>query len=187
MKAPKFGFTIAVDRQGPLSLQQQVRRRIIDALSHGILRPGRRLPSSRLLARQSGVARNTITLAYDALLAEGHLESRARSGIYVPANIQVERVTTGRRGLRRAAAPGERSGKTGDEPGFRVPPNWLQYPYPFIDGCIDPELLPLEGWREALRLSYSRQDLLRWGTTSGSHRWLAGGSSARLRTTRAPR
>ena len=81
MKAPPFGFSIAVDRQGPLSLQLQVRQRIIDALSLGVLRPGRRLPSTRLLARQTGVSRNTITLAYDALLAEGHLESRARSGI----------------------------------------------------------------------------------------------------------
>ncbi len=167
MKAPRYGFTIAVDRHGPLSLQQQVRQRIIDALSHGTLRPGRRLPSSRLLARQTGVSRNTITLAYDALLAEGHLESRARSGIYVPANLQVERVTTGRRGLRHASAPSERSVTAVDEPGFRVPPDWLQYPYPFIDGCIEPELLPIEGWREALRLAFSRQHLLRWGTSGG--------------------
>ena len=100
MKAARFGFSINVDRHGPLSLQQQVRQRIIDALSHGVLRPGRRLPSTRLLAAQTGLSRNTITLAYDALLAEGHLESRARSGIYVPANAPVERVTTGRRGLR---------------------------------------------------------------------------------------
>ncbi|MGH8253813.1 MAG: PLP-dependent aminotransferase family protein [Steroidobacteraceae bacterium] len=167
MKAPRFGFSINVDRHGPLSLQQQVRQRIIDALSHGVLRPGRRLPSTRLLAAQTGLSRNTITLAYDALLAEGHLESRARSGIYVPANAPVERVTTGRRGLRRVATMGERTLGAQDEPGFRVPPNWLQYPHPFIDGCIEPELLPVEGWREALRLSFSKQDLLRWGTTGG--------------------
>ena len=48
-----------------------------------------------------------------------------------------------------------------------MPPNWLQYPHPFIDGCIEPELLPVDGWREALRLSFSKQDLLRWGTTGG--------------------
>ena len=167
MKAARFGFSVNVDRHGPLSLQQQVRQRIIDALSHGVLRPGRRLPSTRLLAAQTGLSRNTITLAYDALLAEGHLESRARSGIYVPANAPVERVTTGRRGLRRASGAGERGLAAKQEPGFRVPPNWLQYPHPFIDGCIEPELLPVEGWREALRLSFSKQDLLRWGTTGG--------------------
>jgi len=167
MKAPRFGFSISVDRQGPLSLQQQVRQRIIDALSHGVLRPGRRLPSSRLLASQTGLSRNTITLAYDALLAEGHLESRARSGIYVPAKAPAERVTTGRRGLRRAAAAGERDAAPPEESGFRVPPNWLQYPHPFIDGCIEPELLPADGWREALRLAFSKHDLLRWGTTGG--------------------
>ncbi len=168
MKASKFGFTLTVDPASPMSLQQQVRERIVDAISHGTLRPGRRLPASRLLARQARVSRNTITLAYDALLAEGHLQSRPRSGIYVAPNVQLERVTTGRRGLRHAASTDPIDDARQDEGGFRVPPNWLQYPYPFIDGCIEPELLPLAGWREALRLASSKQELLRWGTAAGA-------------------
>jgi GntR family transcriptional regulator / MocR family aminotransferase len=152
-----------VDPKSPLSLQQQVRQRIVDAISHGTLRPGRRLPASRQLARQARVSRNTITLAYDSLLAEGHLQSRPRSGIYVAPNVQLERVTTGRRGLRHAASVDPGDEPRGDDGGFRVPPNWLQYPYPFIDGCVEPELIPLAGWREALRLASSRQELLRYG------------------------
>ena len=112
MKASKLDFILTVDPKSPMSLQQQVRQRIVDAISHGTLRPGRRLPASRQLAHQARVSRNTITLAYDSLLAEGHLQSRPRSGIYVAPNVQLERVTTGRRGLRHAASidPGPRRG-----------------------------------------------------------------------------
>jgi GntR family transcriptional regulator / MocR family aminotransferase len=164
MRASKLDFLLTVDPKSPMSLQQQVRQRIVNAISHGTLRPGRRLPASRQLARQARVSRNTITLAYDSLLAEGHLQSRPRSGIYVAPNVQLERVTTGRRGLRHAASIEPGPGAPADNEGFRVPPNWLQYPYPFIDGCIEPELIPLPGWREALRLASSRQELLRYGT-----------------------
>ena len=164
MRSPKLEFMLTVDPKSPMSLQQQVRQRIVDAISHGTLRPGRRLPASRQLARQAGVSRNTITLAYDSLLAEGHLQSRPRSGIYVAPNVQLERVTTGRRGLRHAASIDSGSEAPREDGGFRVPPNWLQYPYPFIDGCIEPELISVAGWREALRLASSRQELLRWGT-----------------------
>ncbi len=167
MKSPRYGFTLVIDPHSALTLQHQVRQRLVDAMAHGILRPGRRLPSSRTLARQAGVSRNTVTLAYDALLAEGHLQSRPRSGIFVAPNVQVERVTTGRRGLRRPVRGRAPPEPAHDEPGFRVPPNWLEYPYPFLDGCIEPELVPIEGWRESLRLACSRQDLLRWGTSAG--------------------
>jgi GntR family transcriptional regulator/MocR family aminotransferase len=167
MKASKLDFMLTVDPKSPLSLQQQVRQRIIDAISHGTLRPGRRLPASRQLSRQARVSRNTITLAYDSLLAEGHLQSRPRSGIYVSPNVQFERVTTGRRGLRHASNIEPGTDASGEDEGFRVPPNWLQYPYPFVDGCIEPELLSVTGWREALRLASSRQELLRWGTGAG--------------------
>src|SRR5258705_13869253 len=105
-------------------------------------------------------------MAYDALLAEGHLQSRPRSGIYVAADVQIERVTTGRRGLRKYSTDPDRTVALAADWGFRVPPNWRQYPFPFIDGCIDPELVPVEGWREARRLSCSRQDLLRWDTAA---------------------
>jgi GntR family transcriptional regulator/MocR family aminotransferase len=167
MKSPRYGFTLVIDPHSALTLQHQVRQRLVDAMAHGILRPGRRLPSSRMLARQAGISRNTVTLAYDALLAEGHLQSRPRSGIFVAPDAQLERVATGRRGLRRPVRGRPAAEPAHDEPGFRVPPNWLDYPYPFLDGCIEPELVPVEGWRESLQLACSRQDLLRWGTSAG--------------------
>lgn len=54
-----------------------------DAVRGGQLPPGTPLPSSRTLARDLGVARGTVTQAYDQLVAEGYLASRPRSGIRV--------------------------------------------------------------------------------------------------------
>ncbi|MPZ79515.1 MAG: aminotransferase class I/II-fold pyridoxal phosphate-dependent enzyme [Actinophytocola sp.] len=55
------------------------------AVRGGQLAPGIRLPSSRDLAAQLGVARGTITAAYGQLVAEGYLVSRRGSGTTVAA------------------------------------------------------------------------------------------------------
>ena len=74
---------LRVDGRGDRTRQvyQQVRAAIAD----GLLRPGEAVPSSRELARRLGVARNTVTLAYDRLTAEGFLRSRVGAGTYVCA------------------------------------------------------------------------------------------------------
>ncbi|ALG06599.1 PLP-dependent aminotransferase family protein [Kibdelosporangium phytohabitans] len=54
-----------------------------DAIRDGRLQPGARLPSSRDLAGQLGVARGTITAAYTQLVAEGYLLAKHGSGTTV--------------------------------------------------------------------------------------------------------
>ncbi|WP_456264858.1 MocR-like pyridoxine biosynthesis transcription factor PdxR [Paraburkholderia caledonica] len=68
---------------GPI--QQQVYKGIYSALADGRLEPGQRLPASRTWALQLGVSRNTIREATAALIAEGWLEARVGSGLYVCA------------------------------------------------------------------------------------------------------
>lgn len=54
-----------------------------DAIATGRLAPGLRLPSSRDLAAQLGVSRNTAVAAYELLASEGWLESRGAGGSFV--------------------------------------------------------------------------------------------------------
>ena len=54
-----------------------------DAIRTGRLTTGTRLPSSRDLARQLGVARGTVTALYEQLTAEGYLLSKHGSGTRV--------------------------------------------------------------------------------------------------------
>ena len=54
-----------------------------EAIRTGRLRPGARLPSSRDLAGQLGLARGTVTAGYAQLIAEGYLVARHGSGTMV--------------------------------------------------------------------------------------------------------
>ena len=54
-----------------------------EAIRTGRLRPGTRLPSSRDLAGQLGLARGTVTAGYAQLIAEGYLVARHGSGTLV--------------------------------------------------------------------------------------------------------
>lgn len=160
-------FIIVLDRTASLGLQDQLRQRIVDAIYAGVLRPGRKLPSSRTLARRLDVSRNTVVLAYGDLIAEGHLESRDRSGIFV-----APRTIGGRVAGRRATAPNGSpiAGRMMDIPtdgGTRCPPNWRQYPYPFWDGRVDPSLVPLQEWRKAVRLASCPRDAAQWSDGNG--------------------
>ena len=63
-----------------------------EALQTGRLSPGTRLPSSRALAADLGVARNTVAEAYAQLVAEGWLTARQGSGTRVASTATVSSV-----------------------------------------------------------------------------------------------
>ncbi|MEO1093160.1 MAG: PLP-dependent aminotransferase family protein [Pseudomonadota bacterium] len=60
-------------------LYEKLRAAILD----GRLRGGVRIPSSRVLAMDLQISRNTVISTYDTLLSEGFLESRRGSGTFV--------------------------------------------------------------------------------------------------------
>src|SRR4029453_2518924 len=75
---------IRLDRPSAEPLHQQLYRQIRDELRLGSFSDGAsRLPSSRALAADLGIARLTVNLAFSKLHAEGYLQSKARSGIFV--------------------------------------------------------------------------------------------------------
>ncbi len=53
----------------------------------GSLAAGGRLPPTRTLAQELGVARQTVVLAYERLAAEGYVRGRTGSGTYVAADL----------------------------------------------------------------------------------------------------
>ena len=67
---------IAVDRNLPKALHQQIYDAYRAAIVDGSLRPGQRIPSTRMLASEIGVSRFPVLNAYAQLLAEGYFESR---------------------------------------------------------------------------------------------------------------
>ena len=65
------------------ALSDRLRDRILNALHLGLLRPGDRLPSIRTLWREMGVDHRVVAQAYRVLEAEGLVEVRGRSGVYL--------------------------------------------------------------------------------------------------------
>ncbi|MBV9811883.1 MAG: PLP-dependent aminotransferase family protein [Acetobacteraceae bacterium] len=61
--------------------------RLRDGILVGSLAPGARLPPTRHLAAELGVARQTVVLAYERLAAEGYITARIGSGTFVAPDL----------------------------------------------------------------------------------------------------
>lgn len=163
---------IYLDPDSPMNLQNQIRQKLVDGILNGAFPPGMKLPSSRTLAQQLEVARNTVVAAYQQLIADGYLISRQRSGIFVNEEILETRV-----GHRNGSSPAAKAESAAWARRIKLMPatlrevhdhpNWCHYPFPFIDGKFDATLFPRAEWREANRLSLSVADVNEWSTGSG--------------------
>src|SRR3954452_20791080 len=79
--------SLALDRGGAVSLQDQLVGYFRDAVLSGRLKAGARVPSSRALALEHGVSRITAVQAYDRLVAEGYLVARPGPGLFVADSV----------------------------------------------------------------------------------------------------
>ncbi|MEU6739895.1 PLP-dependent aminotransferase family protein [Streptosporangium sandarakinum] len=167
---------VHVTLTGRGDLAARIYRQLREAVLDGRLRPGERLPPTRELARRLEVSRNTVSIAYDRLTAEGFLVGRVGAGTFVcdepPGRTLPRSAPTGGdvrpRAFWRSAAPEPGTGTaafpepgTGTaappEPGFEAafPPEreaGAAAPplYDFRVGVPDAGLFPLETWRRLL-------------------------------------
>jgi len=74
---------LQLDADAARTLQDQLLDRLRKAILERRVRPGQRLPSTRLLARQLSVSRNTVLAVFDQLISEGYLRGSRGSGTYV--------------------------------------------------------------------------------------------------------
>ncbi|MFE0371807.1 MocR-like pyridoxine biosynthesis transcription factor PdxR [Streptomyces tendae] len=77
-----LGVDLHLEPIGP-GLRRGLTDALREAVRTGRLGPGTRLPSSRVLAADLGIARNTVADAYADLVAEGWLTARQGSGTHV--------------------------------------------------------------------------------------------------------
>jgi len=76
---------VTLDGVGRGRQAEELSARLRDAVRHGSLPPGTRLPTSRALASDLGVSRGVVVRAYEQLTAEGYLRARQGSGTEVAA------------------------------------------------------------------------------------------------------
>jgi GntR family transcriptional regulator/MocR family aminotransferase len=81
-----------LDRDAAANLGEQVYDVIRQLILAAVLAPGQRLPSSRQLAADLAVARNTVIDAYAQLSDEGYVESRVGAGSFVATTLPETRL-----------------------------------------------------------------------------------------------
>ena len=88
-----FGADLHIEPVGG-GLRSGLMEALREAVRSGRLTPGTRLPSSRTLAADLGIARNTVADAYAELVAEGWLTARQGSGTRVAQRAVPRRTVT---------------------------------------------------------------------------------------------
>lgn len=78
---------LTIDRQSGQKVYQQLYHQIRAEIETGVRRPGALMPSTRFLAQQLAVSRNTVDHAYAELVAEGYLTSKPASGFHVTLHL----------------------------------------------------------------------------------------------------
>ncbi|MGE0094041.1 MAG: PLP-dependent aminotransferase family protein [Alphaproteobacteria bacterium] len=100
-------FAVGLDAKQPHQRQVNDQQRALH--QSGRAAGGARLPSTRALAAELSVSRNTVAAAYDQLLAEGFLVGRVGSGSYVAPDLpRPDGSTVPRKARARAAGPSRR-------------------------------------------------------------------------------
>jgi GntR family transcriptional regulator / MocR family aminotransferase len=80
-------WTTRLDRALPVPLSRQLAGALREALSEGGISAGARLPSTRVLAVELGLARSTIVGVFEQLAAEGYIVGKPGSGYFAAATL----------------------------------------------------------------------------------------------------
>lgn len=150
-----------IDRSSKRALQTQIREAVVASIVSAQALPGALMPSSRKLAEHLGVARMTVSLAYQELVDQGFLETRKRSGYRVADTDAIPRLPIG--GVVESIENSEvwknvLSENLVERQRIVKPQDWRSLRYPFVFGEMDTTLFKHSAWRECARQAMGKRD-----------------------------
>ncbi|HEY0056216.1 MAG TPA: PLP-dependent aminotransferase family protein [Pedobacter sp.] len=74
---------IQLDKAAKTPIYSQLYSLIKESILSGMLKPGDRMPASRILAQELSIARNCVVLAFEQLILEGYLAGKVGAGTFV--------------------------------------------------------------------------------------------------------
>ncbi|HET8675070.1 MAG TPA: PLP-dependent aminotransferase family protein [Blastocatellia bacterium] len=165
--------TLSLDTSSPVPLYRQLYEGLRHAILSGQLRPSARLQSTRELAAELGVSRNTVMNAFEQLLAEGYLEGQVGSGTYVSRALPDDMLQAGAVSVRAGRA--RRKGRALSDRGLVIANTMVNAsPAPsstraFRPGTPALDRFPFDVWMKltARHWRYPRRDLLGYGDSAG--------------------
>lgn len=135
-----------VDPAHPRRTSATLFEQIRDAIASARLAPGDRLPTSRALATELGVARSTVATVYARLIGEGFVDARVGDGTYVAHHPAAVGATASRR---RITAPTALAARRPVPPTPR-PMSATDVRIDLRTGRADPRLFLLVDWRRCV-------------------------------------
>ncbi|PWV51951.1 PLP-dependent aminotransferase family protein [Chitinophaga sp. S165] len=164
-------------------LYRQLESEIVQLICHGILKPGQALPPSRELALSLQLNRKTVVATYEELNAQGWVETRERSGVYVSSRLpdtSTRTINQHSKKILRSRHPAYPLINRPSDITTKTDPNTeLNLPgmpaplYKIDDGFPDPRIAPIEELvREYRRFGKGRlgNQFLMYGPEYGSYR-----------------
>jgi GntR family transcriptional regulator / MocR family aminotransferase len=127
---------LGIDRSDREPIQEQIARQIRELVLQGRLKPQSKIPSSRVLSEELGIARATVVAAFEQLSGEGYLETRSGSATRVAAELPEALLSTSA-----ATAAPQKLTRSALK---RVPAR------PFRQGLVDWEHFPHDEWGRLL-------------------------------------
>jgi len=160
---PSPELPLLLDTRGGRPLQLAVHDALRDAILRGRVRAGTRLPATRELASQLGVARGTVVVAYEQLTAEGYLRGAGSAGTFVVETLPDVWFAPGKRALPSRRHRGAALSKRGASlAASRFPVALPGPPRPFLPFTPAVDLFPRARWAELVSRHARRSDASRF-------------------------
>jgi GntR family transcriptional regulator/MocR family aminotransferase len=140
-----------VDRS---DLSGEIYRQIRQAILDGRLRPGEQLSPTRELAAALTVARSTVTIAYESLVAEGFATSRKGAGTFVSHQLGAKRPASKTSRSTMRAIQVRRVWQT-----ISPPTVFVRARFDFRTGLPDASLFPHRAWRRVVNRALRSQEM----------------------------
>jgi GntR family transcriptional regulator/MocR family aminotransferase len=161
---------IELNRESPLPLYAQIVTQLREMIRRGVLKANDRLPANRELAKTLGVNRNTVTAAYEELIAEGVIRSHVGQGTFVNdvpilGAVREERVATIPMSWNAVLSEQPRESSYSSFMNLLPKKDVISLSY----GLPQSELFPLEDFRLALNRAFRKEGhvLLQLGLSGG--------------------
>ena len=161
---------IELNRDSTLPLYTQIVTQMRWMIQRGVLKAGDRLPANRELAKTLGVNRNTVTAAYEELIAEGIIRSHVGQGTFVNdvpilGAMREERATTIPMSWNAVLTEPPRETAFGNFLNLQPKKDTISLSY----GLPQTEMFPLEDFRLSLNRAFRKEGhtLLQLGLSGG--------------------